>query len=98
MVLTNCVCTDIYVSGLLLIDVLFLSYPSPYFIAFCPQPKAIMMILLCWCLSREKKRYFGRFDDDRWGDLYGKRAGSMRNARNWSLERGEKDVLWLRPS
>ena len=57
-------CTDIYVSGLLLIDVLFLSYPSPYFIAFCPQPKAIMMILLCWCLSREKKRYFGRFYDE----------------------------------
>jgi hypothetical protein len=32
--------------------------------AFCPQPKAILILLLCRCLSREKKRYFGGFDDE----------------------------------
>jgi hypothetical protein len=43
MVLSHLVRTDVYVSGLPLIDVLPLSYPS-LFIAFCPQPKAIFNI------------------------------------------------------
>jgi hypothetical protein len=43
--------------------------PSPvilifFFIAFCPQPKAGLTIPFCRCLSREKKRYFGRFYDE----------------------------------
>lgn len=52
--------TDVYVSELLLIDVFFLSYPSPFFLPFAPQrfdsthrtPKAILIIL--FCLGQDK--------------------------------------------
>ncbi len=42
-VLAHCVRTDVYLNGLLPKDMLLLSYPSPNFIAFCPQPKAIIL-------------------------------------------------------
>jgi hypothetical protein len=53
MVLAHCVRTDVYLSGLLPIDVFLLSYPSPNFIAFCPQPKAIFIIRFTAGQARE---------------------------------------------